>query len=708
MSSSATIGNDNELSDCVQQTSTGDRGTRRALGVNSNLPSVYGDQDAAASTPRRKRTPLTLAVEPGIHEGNASRKRQRSAPPIEPAELSTGAETRGRRRTRPLPIAAVEPGTHAGNATRTGQRRRQPTAAVEPGTGARTSQRRRQPTAAVEPGTGTENAPLTKQRTQPTVAVELGTAAENATRTRQRRTRPAAAVQPGRRGRNTTRRRTRTTSPTSDGEPSTDEDNRSPTRSRRGRVFEHDLTPAQRAIPDTGLLRDLGYHLSAYARAGRGPPTRNLNCRGAWHTAVELYREANDMYKELFVAAGFRDFLTIIPVDVPVAYNLALTERWFSETNTLHLPDCEIGPTPVDWTMITGVSFSGRRIEANSEFEIEKALDLLGKPGARKDGKIHLDKIKPKPEEVRGIPLTDDVRDKLFRRLFLYVVSSCFFSNNRSVISHNLVECLERIDEVGSYNWGEVTYAAFLAGMRRKVRAQTGAFTAFWQFLPFWAFEYLDVNRPKHKEGNIFPRASRWICPKSFSDRESPQFIGPRFINLRCQLNYVEESQVTWQPYLASAEYGSDAVQNAINLAKMRIPFQSIYTWEYYLGERCLRQLGFPCRVPNDPPRVMHGIKDGIFVGTPAESLVEENQEFTSWFGNNSIGRILDINRFLGGPDIAEKVLDQWRAKHQPDLIPIQKSQYEKLKEDRNALEEECAKLREELSQARGEESCVV
>lgn len=34
-------------------------------------------------------------------------------------------------------------------------------------------------------------------------------------------------------------------------------------------VFDKDLKPAQRAIPDTSLLHNLGNHLSVYARAGR-------------------------------------------------------------------------------------------------------------------------------------------------------------------------------------------------------------------------------------------------------------------------------------------------------------------------------------------------------------------------------------------------------------------------------------------------------
>lgn len=51
---------------------------------------------------------------------------------------------------------------------------------------------------------------------------------------------------------------------------------------------------------------------------------------------------------------------------------------------------------------------------------------------------------------------------------------------------------MEQIEGIGSYDWGAITYAAFLAGMRRKVTGEMGAFTGFWPFLLFWAFEYLD------------------------------------------------------------------------------------------------------------------------------------------------------------------------------------------------------------------------
>ncbi|KAK1404627.1 hypothetical protein POM88_004232 [Heracleum sosnowskyi] len=673
----------------------------------------------------------------GRHGGTRTRSCINTSSPT--SKKDTGvSDTRSRRQMRTHPTAAVEQNRNEGNTRRRRQERISSTSAVEPTTSGRNMKRRMQrrtpDTDDGDPGLDEENvmpsrpkrtsdttrscintsSPTSKKdtgvsdtrsrrqmRTHPTAAVEQNTNEGNTRRRRQERISSTSAVEPTTSGRNKKRRMQRRTPDTDDGEPGIDEENAMPSRPRRTSIFERDLTPGERAIPDTTLLHNLGDHLSAYARAGRGPPTQNLNCRGAWPTAVELYRVSNDQYKALFIAAGFGDFLKIEPVDLPVAYSLALMERWFSETNTLHLPCGEICPTPLDWTMVTGIRFGGQCIGVNTEFPIERALDLLGKPGAKKYGKILLSEIAPTSDEVKENPPTDDAKEKVFRRLFLYVVSSCFFNNDHSLISHKLVECLERIDEVGTYDWGEITYSAFLGGMRRKVTAEIGSFTAFWQFLPYWAFEYLDINRPTHIEGNVFPRAKRWICPKKSSKNDSPHFFGPQFLASRCQLNFVEESQVTWEPYLASADYISGPMASTVNLAKKRIPFRSIETWEYYLGERCLRQFGFPRQVPNDPPQMMHGIRecqnDDIWNGISAENLVNQSLEYSSWFATASVGGILNVNPFLGGVNIAEKVLRQWTAKHQPDFILISQTEYSKMKEDRYAVEEECAKLQREL-----------
>ncbi|KAA8516846.1 hypothetical protein F0562_017336 [Nyssa sinensis] len=134
--------------------------------------------------------------------------------------------------------------------------------------------------------------------------------------------------------------------------------------------------------------------------------------------------------------------------------------------------------------MITGLRFQGQHINMNSKYEMSRALELLGVgTEAVTEGKIRLSNITPTMEEVNLAPASDEAKAILFRQLFLYFLSSCFFSNNRLVINHEFVQFLEQIEEVGSYDWGAMTYAAFLAGMRRKVTGEMGAFTGFWPFL---------------------------------------------------------------------------------------------------------------------------------------------------------------------------------------------------------------------------------
>ncbi|KAL8147478.1 protein MAINTENANCE OF MERISTEMS-like [Apium graveolens] len=465
---------------------------------------------------------------------------------------------------------------------------------------------------------------------------------------------------------------------------------------------EDDLTPAERNIPGTQLLKNLGKHPSVYARAGLNPLTKGLSFRGAWKKAVTLYRVANNQYKQLFIDAGFGDFLEIVPVDLPQGYLIALMERWFAETNTLHLPCCEIGPTPLDWTMITGVRFGGELIKLNSKYETEKVRRLLGVRGIS-GSRIRLSAIKPRKELVEAVPPSDEAKERIFRRLFLYVIGSCFFGNNQSVIHSGLVQFLEDIHTVRTYNWGQITYAAFLTGMRRKVTRKIGSFTAFWQFLPFWAFEYLNICRPEHAEADDFPRATRWKFPRNLGTLDNSELTASR-----CQLDYVDDkSKVTWQPYLASKKYNSAAISETIELANSRVRFIGFDTWEYYLGERCQRQLGLPCLVPSDPPEMMHGtLINNCDVDTSTVSSAQylvsaERLDYASWFTDNSIGKIVDVTRLIGGTDIGRKVIGHWMEKYRPGMIHVPQSETEEIEQGLNTADAERAKLQEELARVR-------
>lgn len=143
-----------------------------------------------------------------------------------------------------------------------------PTPVVETGAGdiRPTKKRRTVPAAVVEQNTNEGNTMGKRQRTPP--AVELKTSRGNTRR--MILTRPATADgEPGTDAENAMPTNAKRRPATTDKEPGTDAENTMLIGRRRKQVFERDLTPAERAIPDTTLLSDLGYHLSAYARVGR-------------------------------------------------------------------------------------------------------------------------------------------------------------------------------------------------------------------------------------------------------------------------------------------------------------------------------------------------------------------------------------------------------------------------------------------------------
>ncbi|KAK1397328.1 hypothetical protein POM88_007191 [Heracleum sosnowskyi] len=496
---------------------------------------------------------------------------------------------------------------------------------------------------------------------------------------------------------------------------------------RSSRTYADASTPTESDISGTQFILNLRNHPSVHARAGQNPSPEGLYFRGAWRNAVKLYRAANDQYKQLFKNAGFEDFLKIDPVELPQGYLIALMERWFSETNTLHLPCCELGPTPLDWTMITGLRFGGQPIELPTKYDKGKVQKLLGL--GTKDifsgNRICLSKIKPEEAEVMAVPPTREAMESIFRRLFLYVIGSCLFGNSRSVIHHELVQFLEDIDAVGSYDWGAVTYAAFLVGMRSKVTKRIGAFTAFWQFLLFWAFEYLNICRPEHAEEDmhVFPRAMRWNFAENLGTLDNSELTASRF-----QLDDVDdEAQVTWQPYFDIETYNDltwqayfdnietyDSIGFSITLAKSRVRFMSFDTWEYYLGERCRRQLGLSPLVPHKPPEKMHEQRskdepqsevereDLINTGISSGTLVRNDiADYASWFRNNSIGKIVNVTELIGGPDIGRKVMRHWMAEHRPDMILVPKSEVKEIREALGTANAEREKLQKELSRVR-------
>ena len=75
-----------------------------------------------------------------------------------------------------------------------------------------------------------------------------------------------------------------------------------------------------------------------------------------------------------------------------------------------------------------------------------------------------------------------------YRQWTAYFIFSCFLANDKSTIPTPIVGMFRDIDDLRDYDWGALTYAFYIRGLRRFSRRETPSFLGFWQFTLFWAF----------------------------------------------------------------------------------------------------------------------------------------------------------------------------------------------------------------------------
>ncbi|KAF8408642.1 hypothetical protein HHK36_004705 [Tetracentron sinense] len=198
-----------------------------------------------------------------------------------------------------------------------------------------------------------------------------------------------------------------------------------------------------RNIPDTPLLSGLSSHLSAYARPNPGVPTLYSGIRGAWGKAYALCSGVSEDVREQLSTFGFGYFIMIPTFRCDRKWLLALMERWFDETNTFHFPYFEMGITPTDFVMLTGIRFGGTPLRLR---RINKAriMDLMGVPpenraASNKDifdrgQKVKVVWLRASLVGLDSLTFDDPEFPFVMRRLLLYIFGQCFFPEDRSSV----------------------------------------------------------------------------------------------------------------------------------------------------------------------------------------------------------------------------------------------------------------------------------
>ncbi|KAF8396322.1 hypothetical protein HHK36_017937 [Tetracentron sinense] len=367
-----------------------------------------------------------------------------------------------------------------------------------------------------------------------------------------------------------------------------------------------------RNIPDTPLLSGLSSHLSAYARPNPGVPTLYSGIRGAWGKAYALCSGVSEDVREQLSTFGFGYFIMIPAFRCDRKWLLALMERWFDETNTFHFPYFEMGITPTDFVMLTGIRFGGTPLRLR---RINKAriMDLMGVPpenraASNKDifdrgQKVKVVWLRASLVGLDSLTFDDPEFPFVMRRLLLYIFGQCFFPEDRSSVDGRYLQWMDPLEDIGTYDWGSTIYAIILRGLRRVTRLRRHSCRFFSPFLELWAREYLAPFRPHIDDSACalyYPRSCRW----ELSSDETQKHL---LHKAREELDRMDFSRITPRPYrgLDPSVYAHPDVITANILSKRRVFFSSFLSDEYYLGERMTLQIEGTLRVPADPPSPM-------------------------------------------------------------------------------------------------------
>ena len=174
--------------------------------------------------------------------------------------------------------------------------------------------------------------------------------------------------------------------------------------------------------------------------------------------------------------------------------------RFHVETGTFHLSYKEYAVLLLDWTTILGIRFGGLPIPTE-EISFKMARELLGIPlpltvetrgyfGPTMASQIRIEWLQS------SIPWDVAPTNIQLRQFFLWFLSSCFFSNNRSVLTCQLLWARGVVYGIGTYDLGSVTYGFFITFLRRAFQQDFRSIEGCWQILMWWAYEYIPTLRP--------------------------------------------------------------------------------------------------------------------------------------------------------------------------------------------------------------------
>ncbi|KAF6177020.1 hypothetical protein GIB67_040918 [Kingdonia uniflora] len=189
------------------------------------------------------------------------------------------------------------------------------------------------------------------------------------------------------------------------------------------------------------------------------------------------------------------------------------------------------------------------------------------------------------------------------------------------------------LDSAAQYDWGSAILASLYHGLDTAVTTG-GAITGFFQLLTYWFYVYCGVGHPIVKE------------------------------DVKYHIDHRTIETFTWKPWLESEVSEIEDALNAKLLSRKGMPLKVPNgNCEYYLGDRCWRQLEGEAHIPLDPslsmsphisPAALHEMRQVRFLDCEQFVVGEERETYASYWTEQTseVGHMLTDSKGMGNIDL--------------------------------------------------------
>ncbi|KAF6158618.1 hypothetical protein GIB67_040132 [Kingdonia uniflora] len=290
---------------------------------------------------------------------------------------------------------------------------------------------------------------------------------------------------------------------------------------------------------------------------------------------------------------------------------LAMAERWWPNTHTFHLPCGELGITPRDFTLLTGIGIGIGEPIIFEDFYTEYGKALTIFPAMEfKDyekGCVSFAHLETYLDHTR-VDFNDKGNTKvIFRAFMLLYFGSVLFGNSKSWARLELIGPLAILEnktytiDSGSAILGHLYYYLDQAS-KQEVKYIGGLF----QLIEYHCYEYCQIGHHiliDNRLDDFYPRMLAWqTTRRKFTGNKAKHYLAL----MRQQLDLRTINNIQWDPFRNMKDALKREVVIPGNISRKRVLLQCPFGgYEWYLGDRCWAQLEHRA-VPYDLPEKFH------------------------------------------------------------------------------------------------------